>query len=110
MAQGDAVAAISNIGAGAVWTVQPSAGEEWIIKRIFNQVEVGIAPNKVADTGFIWYDGTNSSQFGDSYNPENSITQYEKPLQLHVNNTIYFRLVNNRTAPANIGYCGIQTK
>ena len=111
MAQGDAKAGLAyQVAAGGYLTVQPPAGEHWVIERITSMTWVGTAPDKVADVGIELYDGSTISGLGDYGNPENSAALYNRPLRVFINNSVYARIKNNSASASNLGYSGLQIK
>ena len=112
MAQGDVKAGIASVAAGAMWTIQPPAGEHWLVKRITSMLSAGTAPDVIPDTGLELFDGTipAASRFGDVSAPENSARLYQRELNIGVNNTVYFRIRNSAGGVSNLGYSAIQIK
>ncbi len=106
MAQGDMKAAMSEIANGAYWIIQPSAGEGWLIDRIGSTAFAG----GMADVTIVLYDGSIETVLGGTYAVEDIAGLLGYPLQVYVNNTIYFRLFNNNGANRWLTYSGIQVK
>ena len=110
MAQGDVKAGITSVAANSMWTIQPPAGEHWLVKRIFSDKLVGTAPDAVPQVGFILFNGARSSHFGHTADPSISARLYQQELNIGVNNVTYFRLFNGAGSSRNLGYSAIQIK
>ena len=110
MAQGDVKADIAIIAAGAAWSIQPPAGEHWLVKRIFSTAHAGAAPDVIPNVGLELFDGSLSTDFGDELTPENSARLLQRELNIGVNNTVFIRLRNTHGATAHLGYSAIQIK
>ena len=95
MAKGDAIGDISSVNAGAVLTIQPGAGIEWIVHNIFHEGEVKIYVVK----------STNELLFDDAA-AKGSWSAYF----FHLTNAQYFKVENTNAASKLIGYDGIVSK
>ena len=95
MAIGDAVLGLSSVDAGNSLTLQPGAGEEWVIHAILMGSDYEVYRT----------DGSNpiliSTDVGDDYWDEK---------QFHLTNSIYFTIKNISVGAAGYGYEGMVTK
>ena len=96
MAVGDVVSEISNIAAGSYLTIQPSAGNEWVIHNIYHEYDIQLE----------YYDGADEIAF----DTDTGAGVYAK-FAFHVNNSHYLRIKNTHGSTTySIGYDGIITK
>jgi hypothetical protein len=89
------VQGISTIASSAVLTVQPSAGQEWVIHNLMFDTDCRVNVTN----------GTDTIAIGDY--PANTMIS---GLNLILNNTNYLTLTNIGVASGEIGYDGIRTK
>jgi uncharacterized protein YigE (DUF2233 family) len=99
MAVGDVVSAIVSASSGGRVSIQPAAGVEWVIHNVW-------AGSTVASFDLEFFDGANvltalSSQTGPII---------VSNLQLHANNAVYPRILNNDSGTRLFAYDGVQTK
>jgi hypothetical protein len=99
MAVGDVVSNITSVGAGARLSIQPGAGVEWVIHNIW----VG---STTASFDLEIFDGANNLTVVSSGGGPLLISN----MVIHVNNSIYPRVLNNDGNARLIAYDGVQTK
>lgn len=88
-----------SVGAGAYWTVQPAAGEQWLI------TSVGLAA--ITNMKIVLYNGTDEADVFVTNALVNNFGINPANLKLLVDNTIYFRILNNSGGVADAAYCGV---
>lgn len=95
MAVGDVKSGISQVNAAEYLTIQPGAGEEWVIHNLYyaDQVEM------------YFTDGANDILFD-----SDSSAGARLGACFHVNNGRYLKVKNTSSSAKVIGYDGIQTK
>jgi hypothetical protein len=96
MAVGDTKSDLQSIASAARLTIQPAAGEEWIIDSLFAQ----------ADAEIEVFDGTNILVLDTSP----TTGRWWANLALRLTNGKYLRLKNLNAASKLLGYMGVQLK
>jgi hypothetical protein len=95
MAVGDVKSDLQSIAAAGFLSLQPGAGEEWVIHNIYHESKVEL----------YFYDGSNSLLF-DADTGLGVWAWYE----FHVTNSKYIRVKNTDSVAKLVGYDGVQTK
>ncbi len=95
MAQGDIRSDLQNIVASGMLTIQPPAGEEWIIHNLYYTGQVQI--RLVKGGNYLMFDSDTSSgaRLG---------------MVFHLTNGQYMQILNTGASAINIAYDGITTK
>lgn len=95
MAIGDVKSGMTNIAQGGSYTIQPPAGEEWVIHNIYYQQ--GVAFRVVSGAGVLLFDSDTSAgaRLGVCF---------------HLTNSQYMVILNSYAGTNLVAYDGIQTK
>lgn len=96
MAKGDSITDVQDIAAASNLDFQPGAGVEVVITEVPCEP---IGTVKLIDA---------SQQ--DAIVAAYASAEDRTPIQLHINNTTYYRLTNGGGGNGDLGYSGIQTK
>lgn len=91
---GSVVSTISMVGSGQFFTLRPAVGQEWVIHQIAHD----------NDALLQFFDGTNVITLNNFIG-----ANLEQRLQLHVTNSIYYRLYQTSVNTSWFGFDGIQT-
>ena len=107
MGRGDVISSIANVSAGSRLIFQPALGVEVMITEVDSDEWTGTYPNRTPDIDVELFDGIFRSRFR-----EFSEATYWSggTMKLFINNSLYLSLRNQAETPANLSYCGIQTK
>lgn len=95
MAVGDTKSGLQSIGAGLYLSIQPPAGEEYIVFNVYHEGTVTLEI----------YDGTLALPFESRPGPD-----FLGNMQFRATNSRYLRIKNDAGMAKLIGYDGLQTK
>ena len=109
MAQGDIRAEITSIAANSFLTIQPAAGESWILKDVF------AAGNGTDKGGFRLYDGTDNSPMVDISVDDLNLNSYRMRVGSdlkydYIQNALYIQVYNRSATAKKCGVIALQIK
>lgn len=97
MTAGDTVTANNATAGNGTWTIQPSAGVEWVL-------------HEVAFSGACKIQKTDGSTVVVLYQPLAANASPIPGIAIHLTNGVYLQMVDTSSATNNMGYDGVQTK